>query len=767
LSAVEVMGEEGMLSSERHRKEVHRMKSYKLVFGVIVFTFIALISVVHSRATQMQISNGLIAVNVIIDGDPQIYTINPDGSGERQLTPNSDEASSPAWSPDGERLVYVGQGGLSIVSADGTHQGMLPNTAGITSSDWSPDGALLLGSRQYDLVLLNLDTGMQTPIAIDAFPEQVFHQFVAWAPMGNEFVFSSSGTNPLPLAVDGVPSMSLYIAQRDGSNPVRLETGNLQLFGGLNWTKTDHIIFSANAIINAEIVYGIFSYALEDGQLTLLSDPAERVSHPAVSPDETKIAFIRDTRDLFVMNIDGSDVQSIRSFDGNVLSLAWQPLSVVTPMPPTFTPTGTAAATYTSTPTVMPTDILTDTPTATLTNTPTDTPTYTPTSTPSPTSTLTPTPAITCTTIAANPSALVNAINAANANGASPDTICLSANTTYTFSTAANSIALPSVTTPITIVGNGAILERASGAPQFRLFNVTATGSLTLQNMTVRNFHAGGGNGGAILNAGVLSLDGVTVTGNSARFAGGIHSSGTLTIVNSTFTSNTSQEDAGAIYFNSGTLTVSDSTFQSNSARYGAAIYAFDGTVTLANTTFRSNAANEQGAGVYQRTGTLTVTGGLFESNTARFGNGVYVDAGTATVSDTTFQNSTATEEGAAIYNRTGTLSLTDSIFTNNRARFGGAIANRGLMTISGSTFTSNSAVESGGAVYHQNANTQNGIAQSCFTGNTARFGGAVFSETGNFNAQNNWWGAATGPTSAMVNDNVLTSPFLTAGCPN
>jgi hypothetical protein len=73
-------------------------------------------------------------------------------------------------------------------------------------------------------------------------------------------------------------------------------------------------------------------------------------------------------------------------------------------------------------------------------------------------------------------------------------------------------------------------------------------------------------------------LDGVTVTGNSARFAGGIHSSGTLTIANSTFTLNTSQENAGAIYLNSGTLTMSDITLESNSARYGSGVYLNNGT---------------------------------------------------------------------------------------------------------------------------------------------------------------------------------------------
>jgi len=79
-------------------------------------------------------------------------------------------------------------------------------------------------------------------------------------------------------------------------------------------------------------------------------------------------------------------------------------------------------------------------------------------------------------------------------------------------------------------------------------------------------------------------------------------------------------------------------------------------------------------------------------------------------------------------------------LFTGNRARYGGAIYNRARLNVTGSTFSGNSATESGGA---------------------------VFSQTGNFNARDNGWGAAAGPTSALVNDKVLFAPFLTAGCPN
>ena len=189
------------------------------------------------------------------------------------------------------------------------------------------------------------------------------------------------------------------------------------------------------------------------------------------------------------------------------------PTSTDTPAPSaTNTPTETTTSTFTPTFTPSPTDTLAPTSTPTFTPSPTFTLTptssFTPTLTPSPTAT--PTPAVICTATATTASVLVSSINVANGNGASLDTICLTVNGTYTFLSAQNSIALPSITTPITIIGNGAILERGSGAPQFRLFNVTSGGSLTLQNLTVRNFDLSSGNGGALLNAGAVLLSGVT-----------------------------------------------------------------------------------------------------------------------------------------------------------------------------------------------------------------------------------------------------------------
>jgi hypothetical protein len=82
------------------------------------------------------------------------------------------------------------------------------------------------------------------------------------------------------------------------------------------------------------------------------------------------------------------------------------------------------------------------------------------------------------------------------------------------------------LTTPVTLLGTGETITRATGSANFRLFQVTAAGTLTIQNLTLSNGMAQGGaalNGGgaaglagAIYNQGTLVVQGCTLTGNQA-----------------------------------------------------------------------------------------------------------------------------------------------------------------------------------------------------------------------------------------------------------
>jgi hypothetical protein len=122
--------------------------------------------------------------------------------------------------------------------------------------------------------------------------------------------------------------------------------------------------------------------------------------------------------------------------------------------------------------------------------------------------------------------------------GSGADTIVLQSRATYTLVAPHNALygftGLPGVTSAITILGNGAIIQNA-GATKFRLFYISPAGNLTLQNLTVSgglaqgghggqaNLGGGGGGGGgaglggAIYNQGALNLKGVTLSGNTAR----------------------------------------------------------------------------------------------------------------------------------------------------------------------------------------------------------------------------------------------------------
>ncbi len=137
---------------------------------------------------------------------------------------------------------------------------------------------------------------------------------------------------------------------------------------------------------------------------------------------------------------------------------------------------------------------------------------------------------------------LREAITAANTDsafngcpaGSGGDTILLQAGATYILDGVDNydygPNGLPSVTTPITITGQGATIARDTGAPDFRLVYVGPAGNLTLVDLTLRNGRArggaggpsgngsggGAGLGGAIFNRGTLTLRGCTLTQNEA-----------------------------------------------------------------------------------------------------------------------------------------------------------------------------------------------------------------------------------------------------------
>ena len=144
---------------------------------------------------------------------------------------------------------------------------------------------------------------------------------------------------------------------------------------------------------------------------------------------------------------------------------------------------------------------------------------------------------------------LIAAINSANLDP-DPDTITLAPDCTYSLTTYVDfnpddygPVGLPPVDSDITIVGNGAIIERAGNAENdFRLFYVTEDGDLTLERLHLRGGIAQGGNG-------------IRFTGNTGSDGPGGHGGGAAGL--------------GGAIFNRGSVTILESTLSDNHAKGG------------------------------------------------------------------------------------------------------------------------------------------------------------------------------------------------------
>ena len=270
-----------------------------------------------------------------------------------------------------------------------------------------------------------------------------------------------------------------------------------------------------------------------------------------------------------------------------------------------------------------------------------------------------------------------------------------------------------------------------------------------------------------------VSFENVNASNISIATYGGsvIYSSGNVSIKNSTFASNSAlDDDGGAIlsYTPEGSLKIENSTFTSNKASIGGAIAAYrnSGKTTISNSTFKNNEATEIGA-LYLLSET-SISGSTFEGNkstntsssaTYDAGGALWVGSETVTdISDTTFSSNTSGTNGGAIAmrrfdrgnNTAAKLDISNATFSSNEAQTtGGAIDNylygskgkSGSVYVSDSTFTSNSAKD-GGAIFNHigkdgeilNAGAKQVgniyLNNATFTSNTASSkGGAIYNE--------------------------------------
>lgn len=164
-------------------------------------------------------------------GEPEIWVVNADGSGQRRLV----GGLSPAWAPDGSLIAFSGRAGLSVIRPDGTGLRVLAHTEGGEYPSWSPDGSRIAFNSNLtgDHVMYIAQTDGSNVVELSRAGEG---WQLDWSPDGSSILFASHRDHQ-----DNYTDV--YVMRPDGS-AVRRLTHNLAYTPA--WSPDgDHIVFSA------------------------------------------------------------------------------------------------------------------------------------------------------------------------------------------------------------------------------------------------------------------------------------------------------------------------------------------------------------------------------------------------------------------------------------------------------------------------------------------------------------------------------------------
>jgi Tol biopolymer transport system component len=164
-------------------------------------------------------SRGLMTVNVQTGAKNLVAAIS-----------RTDLAERPAWSPAGDRIAFLDDGNVEIVSVDGSIRHWTSLQAYGETPSWSPDGRLLavgvrdlssggLGSRRPERVeVFDAQTNSTTALTSPIFGESSGEP--QWSPDGRRIAFLRTPTAD----IDVYANADLWVMNADGSGQTQLSS---------------------------------------------------------------------------------------------------------------------------------------------------------------------------------------------------------------------------------------------------------------------------------------------------------------------------------------------------------------------------------------------------------------------------------------------------------------------------------------------------------------------------------------------------------------
>lgn len=255
--------------------------------------------------------------------DSELVLVEIPSGQPRSLTYGRNGASSPRWSPSGDRLAFIAEAGAGkdakpqifvMPMAGGEARKISDATTGVEQFAWRPDGR--------DLAYVAADEPPNKK-AIEAHDDAFEVEYEDY------------------LATERAPTYHLWLVSAEGGAPRRLTSGSPSLTTGefsipIAWSPDGKSLLFTQQPRSSS---GAFDQArvqildVESGQLHPLGDGKAFSSHAVFSPDGSRISFWRprdgdfnnENEIMLASTAGGGNTDLTRALDRDVLHATWMP----------------------------------------------------------------------------------------------------------------------------------------------------------------------------------------------------------------------------------------------------------------------------------------------------------------------------------------------------------------------------------------------------------------------------------------------------------